>query len=190
MVSSTVNLCLSRSRLLVPTNTTLCMFIGMTCFYVAVFTLALQCLGYFEFSVHALDEGHIPELKCSGCGHQDRTTSLINSHREHMMNATMWLNLLLVVGFTFSGLALYEGARTGRSCLVKIFILWSPVALLTIICTQVMNHHIKTNTISDIVTAVLLILWGSFGVFQAHKLSSEVPTCPWHWQECWRHRRG
>jgi len=171
-VASTITTCCNmKLRLLAPSSTTLCMFIGMVSFYVSVFNLALQCFGYFEFSVHALDEGHIPEVKCSGCGHQDRTTSLINTHREHMMEATLWLTALLLVGFTIFGLALYEGARTGRSVLVKIFIYWCPVALVTIISTQLMNLFIKTHTIGDIVTAALVILWGSFGVSQAHRLS-------------------
>lgn len=160
----------SRSRSLVPCTTTLCMSIGMVFFYASVFNLALQCFGYFEFSVHALDEGHITEVACSGCGHQDRTTSLINTHREHMMEASVWLTQLLLVGFTFSGLALYEGAKSGRLFLVKIFLYWCPVALLTIISTQLMNLFIKTHIFGDLVTAVLLILWGSYGVFQAHRL--------------------
>ena len=169
-ITSTITLCNSRFRPLVPSSTTLCMFIGVVSFYFSVFNLALQCFGYFEFSVHALDEGHVPEIQCSGCGHQDMTTSLINTHREHLMQATMWLTLLLLSGFTFSGLALYEGARTGRSFLVRIYIYWCPVALLTIISTQLMNQFIKTHTFDDIVTAVLSILWGTFGVSQAHRL--------------------
>ena len=54
--------------------------------------------------------------------------------------------------------------------LVRIFIYLCPLALLVIIFTQLTNQYIKTHTITDIVTALLYTLWGSFGVSQAHRI--------------------
>jgi len=155
---------------IIPSTTTFCLLFGLSCYYLPMFCLCFQLFGFYEFSIFVLDYSHLAEPSCNGCGLQHKTSSLINTHRDFMMNTTMWLNLFVLGGSTFSGLALYEGVRMGRSWMVLIFMVWCPLALLAILATQVLNQLIKTDTTSDLVIAAMLVLWGSLGAIQAYKI--------------------
>eukprot|EP00092_Neocalanus_flemingeri_P005303 GFUD01005709.1.p1 GENE.GFUD01005709.1~~GFUD01005709.1.p1 ORF type:complete len:248 (+),score=63.82 GFUD01005709.1:116-859(+) len=158
---------------LAPSYMTMCMAFGLTSFYCSIISLTLQMsVSSFQFSVHELDTSHISLPTCSKCIHENRFTSLLGTYRVRLMEASMWLHLLLLLGCSATGWALYEGARTGRSWLVTIFIYWSPCAFITIVSSLFINFHLKTSTDSDLFEAVAIVFCGGCEVYLASLLRS------------------
>ena len=173
MISVRLLLCLYAIRNLAPSIVTVCMFFGLEAFYLSPQVLFLQIVGLYRFSLFSLDESHLAEPSCSGCGRLGKTNRLINTDREDMVEASMWLTLLLVFGYTISGWALFEGVRIGKPYLVKIFVFWSPVGILCVISIQILRHHIMDRGSfynPDLVIAVSFALWMSLGAIAAYRL--------------------
>ena len=157
---------------LAPSNVTVCMFFGLLCFYFATFNIALQLFGLYEFTLFSLDISHLAEPKCSGCGRFSKTNRLINTDRDAMIEISMWLTLVLLCSCTIAGWALYEGVRTGKPYLVKIFVFWKPMTILGIIGLELINNNIKHHDPyhHDLVIWVVFVLFMSYGIIAAYRL--------------------